>query len=116
MLDARLEKFPWQKINSNLAPLIPGPARNLLVIFVVGGVQDCPRLKSQLIRGNYPVSHRRIAPTFRRNKMDFVHRFAAVTLGTLLMVFSVAFVSIPYSLSGHPGDGLASADTSYHLS
>lgn len=40
--------------------------------------------------------------------MDFVQRFAAVTFGTLLMVFSVAFVSIPYSLSGHPGDVLAS--------
>ncbi|MBC2732016.1 hypothetical protein [Thiobacillus sp.] len=48
--------------------------------------------------------------------MDFLQRFAAVTLGTLLMVFSVAFVSIPYSLSGHPGDVLASAETSHHLS
>jgi hypothetical protein len=48
--------------------------------------------------------------------MDFVQRLAAVTLGTLLMVFSVAFVSIPYSLGSHPGEGLASAETSRHLS
>jgi hypothetical protein len=48
--------------------------------------------------------------------MDFVQRFAAVTLGTLLMVFSVAFISIPYNLGGHPGDVLASAETSHHLS
>src|SRR3569623_775604 len=95
---------------------IPGPARNLRVIPAVGGVQDYPRLKSQLIRGNYPASHRRIAPTFRRNTMDFLQRFAVVTLGTLLMVFSVAFVSIPYSLSGQSGDVLASVDTSHHLS
>jgi hypothetical protein len=77
---------------------------------------DCPRLKPQLIRGNYPASHRRIAPTFRRNKMDFVQRLVAVTLGTLLMVFSVAFVSIPYSLGGHLGEVLTSAETSRHLS
>lgn len=48
--------------------------------------------------------------------MDFVQRLAAVTLGTLLMVFSVAFVSIPYSLGGHPGEVVASAETSGHLS
>jgi hypothetical protein len=46
--------------------------------------------------------------------MDFVQRLAAVTLGTLLMVFAVAFVSIPYSLGSHPGERLASA--SHHLS
>jgi len=98
------------------APLISRPARNLRVILAVGGVQNYPSLKSQLIRGSYPASHRRIAPTSRRNKMDFLQKFAVVTLGTLLMVFSVAFVSIPYSLSGHPGDVLASAETSRHLS
>ncbi|MFH1818543.1 MAG: hypothetical protein ABIK08_02355 [Pseudomonadota bacterium] len=48
--------------------------------------------------------------------MDFLQRFAVVTLGTLLMVFSVAFVSIPYSLSGQSGDVLATAETSHHLS
>ena len=48
--------------------------------------------------------------------MDFVQRLAAVTLGTLLMVFSVAFASIPYSVGGHPGEVLAWAETSPHLS
>jgi hypothetical protein len=48
--------------------------------------------------------------------MDFVQRLAAVTLGTLLLVFSVAFISIPYSLGGHPGESLASVETSRHLS
>jgi hypothetical protein len=48
--------------------------------------------------------------------MDFVQRLAAVTFGTLLMVFSVAFVSLPYSLGGHPGEGVVSAQASHHMS
>lgn len=48
--------------------------------------------------------------------MDFVQRLAAVTLGTLLVVFSVAFVSLPYTLGGHPGEVLASAEPIRHLS
>lgn len=46
--------------------------------------------------------------------MDFVQKLSTIILGTLLLVFSVAFVSVPYSLGGHPG-GVPAAAT-YHLS
>jgi hypothetical protein len=48
--------------------------------------------------------------------MDFAQRLATIILGTLLLVFSVAFVSVPYSLGGHSGEAPASAETTYHLS
>ena len=42
----------------------------------------------------------------------FVPNLLAVILGTLLFVMSVAFVSIPLSLGGHPGDRLGGATPS----
>ncbi len=46
--------------------------------------------------------------------MDFVQKLATTILGTLLLVFTVAFVSVPYSL-GHAGAGMAAAKTAHHL-
>jgi len=34
----------------------------------------------------------------------FIHQLLGVTLGALVPVVLVAFLSIPYSLGGHPGD------------
>ncbi len=34
----------------------------------------------------------------------FIIRFASVVLASLLPVILVAFLSIPYTLQGHPGD------------
>ncbi|MDP1645417.1 MAG: hypothetical protein Q8L71_07940 [Thiobacillus sp.] len=48
--------------------------------------------------------------------MDFVQKLGTIILGTLLLVFSVAFVSVPYTLGGHPGEASASAVATYHLS
>ena len=41
----------------------------------------------------------------------FLATLIPVVLGTLLLVMSVAFVSIPISLGAHPGEGLAAAST-----
>jgi hypothetical protein len=37
----------------------------------------------------------------------FLPTFLAVVLATLLPVISVAFVSIPFSIGGHPGEPIA---------
>lgn len=48
-----------------------------------------------------------------------LHPFAAtllsVVVGTLFVVMSVAFVSIPFSTGGHPGENVVAA-TQIHLS
>jgi hypothetical protein len=54
------------------------------------------------------------ASNLRRIAMDFVQKLATTILGTLLLVFTVAFVSVPYSL-GHAGAGMAAAKTAHHL-
>lgn len=47
--------------------------------------------------------------------MDFVQKFSTTLFGTLLLVFTVAFVSVPYTL-GHVGKDVASATIDRHLS
>ena len=51
-----------------------------------------------------------------RRKLDtFPADLIAVVLGTLLFVMSVAFVSIPLSLGGHPGEAMTlAATTGFH--
>lgn len=45
----------------------------------------------------------------------FLTTFLPVVLGTLLLVMSVAFVSIPFSLGAHPGEPvLAAAPAAFH--
>ena len=36
--------------------------------------------------------------------LTFIRQYAVVVLGTLLLVMAVAFLSIPYSLGGTPGE------------
>jgi len=38
---------------------------------------------------------------------NFARTLIAVIGGVLLVVASVAFITIPYSLGGHPGDAIA---------
>ena len=46
----------------------------------------------------------------------FFATMSAVVLGTFLIVMSVAFISIPMSLGGHPGEVLTAASpVVYHL-
>jgi hypothetical protein len=46
----------------------------------------------------------------------FVSQFLGVVLATLVPVILMAFVSIPYSLGGHPGDvRTAESRTSQHM-
>ena len=42
--------------------------------------------------------------TMLRKTQTFVPNLLAVVAGSLLFVMSVAFVSIPLSLGGHPGE------------
>jgi len=43
---------------------------------------------------------------------NFVSHYLSIVLGTLMAVSFFAFVAIPYSLGGHPGDeNLAQAPT-----
>ncbi len=47
----------------------------------------------------------------------FVPNLLAVILGTLLFVMSIAFVSIPLSIGGHPGERQGGATpTAFHPS
>ncbi len=47
----------------------------------------------------------------------FLPNLLAVVVGSLLFVMSVAFVSIPLSLGGHPGDKTAvAAPSAFHPS
>lgn len=48
--------------------------------------------------------------------MTFLRELTTIIAGTLLLVFSVAFVSVPYTLGGHPGEILASTEADYHPS
>lgn len=48
--------------------------------------------------------------------MNFVQELTTTILGTLLLVFSVAFISVPYTLGGHPGEVVAATDVGYHPS
>ncbi len=51
----------------------------------------------------------------RRNPESFPAVLLSVMLGTLLFVMSVAFVSIPISLGGHPGEATTlSARAAFH--
>lgn len=51
-----------------------------------------------------------------RNPQPFLARMFSVVLGTLLFVMSVAFISIPISLGGHPGEAIvAAAQPAFHL-
>lgn len=50
-----------------------------------------------------------------RKLESFPAALLSVVLGTLLFVMSVAFVSIPISLGGHPGDVMTlSARAAFH--
>lgn len=50
-----------------------------------------------------------------RKSPAFLTTFLPVVLGTLLLVMSVAFVSIPFSLGGHPGEpAILAATTAFH--
>ena len=39
-----------------------------------------------------------------KNLLTFIRQYAVVVLGTLLLVMAVAFLSIPFSLGGTPGE------------
>ena len=43
---------------------------------------------------------------------DFMVSYLRVVLGTLMPIALVAFLSIPYSLGGHPGEPLSDASNS----
>jgi hypothetical protein len=49
-------------------------------------------------------------------KPDFVRTLIGLVVGVLILVATAGFVSIPYSLSGHPGEVMLSAahSTTYH--
>jgi hypothetical protein len=49
---------------------------------------------------------------------NFLTRMIAVVLGVLLLVASAAFLTIPYSLGGHPGEVVAigAGQPSFHPS
>ena len=49
--------------------------------------------------------------------MNFIASYLGVVTATLLFVMSVAFVSVPYALKGHPGEtiGAAPVTSAYHL-
>ncbi len=48
---------------------------------------------------------------------DFLPTLLAVVLATLLPVMSVAFVSIPFSIGGHPGEPImVAARPAFHPS
>ena len=36
--------------------------------------------------------------------LAFIRQYAVVVLSTLMLVMAVAFLSIPFSLGGHPGE------------
>lgn len=42
----------------------------------------------------------------------FIHQFAGVVLAALVPVVLVSFLSIPYTLGGHPGEARAANLTS----
>lgn len=51
----------------------------------------------------------------RRQFESFPSALLSVVLGTLLFVMSVAFISIPISLGGHPGEiGTLSTGAAFH--
>lgn len=51
----------------------------------------------------------------RRKLESFPSALLSVVLGTLLFVMSVAFISIPISLGGHPGETMTlAAKASFH--
>jgi hypothetical protein len=44
------------------------------------------------------------APSFEERNMAFTQKLRARIIGTLLLIFSVAFVSVPLIIGGHPGE------------
>ena len=48
---------------------------------------------------------------------DFFATYIAVVIGTIMLVMTVAFLSVPYAMKAHPGEpmGKAPAASSYHL-
>lgn len=46
---------------------------------------------------------------------DFVTSVARVMLATVFVVMTIAFVSVPMDLRGHPGEPLAAAPVDRHM-
>ena len=44
------------------------------------------------------------APSFEEKNMKFTQKIRARIIGTLLLIFSIAFVSVPIMIGGHPGE------------
>jgi hypothetical protein len=44
------------------------------------------------------------APSFEEKNMEFTQKIRARIIGTLLLIFSIAFVSVPIMIGGHPGE------------
>jgi hypothetical protein len=47
------------------------------------------------------------APSFEEKNMEFTQKIRARIIGTLLLIFSVAFVSVPLMIGGHPGESVS---------
>lgn len=48
--------------------------------------------------------------------MLFTQEIRARIIGTLLAIFTVAFLTLPFVFGGHPGEPALSMTTAYHLS
>jgi hypothetical protein len=44
------------------------------------------------------------APSIEEKNMEFTQKIRARIFGTLLLIFSIAFVSVPIMIGGHPGE------------
>jgi|WetSurMetagenome_2_1015567.scaffolds.fasta_scaffold57072_2 hypothetical protein len=44
------------------------------------------------------------APSIEEKNMEFTQKIRARIIGTLLLIFSIAFVSVPIMIGGHPGE------------
>jgi hypothetical protein len=47
------------------------------------------------------------APSIEEKNMEFTQKIRARIIGTLLLIFSIAFVSVPIMIGGHPGEAVS---------
>ena len=56
------------------------------------------------------------APSFEEKNMALTQKLRARIFGTLLLMFSAAFVSVPLMLGGHSGKTVSHLPVVHHLS
>jgi len=55
------------------------------------------------------------APSFEEKNMALTQKIRARIIGTLLLIFSAAFVSVPLMIGGHPGKTVSHLPVVHHL-